>query len=175
MGFSLKPHQLVAHWVPGVVVIAILFLADLKNEFHLFKHVTDALGAPVTVLALAVMAFAIGLFLDDIRNLAEEFTGRFCPKYTIKWDFIWKFSKENLQRLEDYYFTYYVFDFNMACALFISLLAVEFLPIFPQHLPCWILVIIGIATFVFALDCHFLRKEIIKLSNHPPASKNETP
>jgi hypothetical protein len=85
MGFSLKPHQLVAHWVPGVVVIAILFLADLKNQSHLFKHITDALGAPVTVLALAVMAFAIGigLFLDDIRNLAEEFAGRFCPKYTI--------------------------------------------------------------------------------------------
>ena len=73
--------------------------------------------------------------------------------------------------MEDYYFTYYVFDFNMACALVVSALATLFLPVFPQRLPCWMFIVILIAIVTFAFDGYFLRKDIVKFSKDLPVAK----
>src|SRR2546426_248451 len=57
MNFSLKPHQLVAHWVPGfllLMVIAVLHPSASEGVKALLPH-SDALSGFV----LAVLAFAI--------------------------------------------------------------------------------------------------------------------
>jgi hypothetical protein len=76
--------------------------------------------------------------------------------------------------MEEYYFTYYVFDFNMAAALLLGTLAAQYLPVFSQPLPCWMLAIILIAALIFILDCFSLRNDIVKLSKKPPVSNEET-
>jgi hypothetical protein len=174
MSFSLKPYQLIAFWIPGFVVLAIISFADLKSGHNHLKHFVDEVGVSFVALAFAVAAFAIGSFLDCIRNLLEDLISKFSTKHAIKWSYIWKFNKENFEKMEEYYFTYYVFDFNMAGALLLGTLAAQYLPVFSQRLPCWMLAIILIAAIIFILDCLSLRSDIVKLSNKPPVANEET-
>jgi len=171
MPFSLKPHQLVAHWVPGFVALAFVLLVELKSGHSHLQQVVEAIGKPSAGLAFAVTAFAIGQFLDAIRNLVEEFIEFIAPTCAINWDFIWQFDKEDLERMDDYYYTYYVFDFNLAFALILGF-AVQFLPIFSWHLPWWtVWWIIVPAILVFMMDGLCLRREIVKYSNNLPTRK----
>jgi hypothetical protein len=174
MSFALKPYQLIAFWIPGFVALAIVSFADLKSGHNHLKLFADEVGASSVALAFAVAAFAVGSFLDCIRNLLEDFVSKFFPKHAIDWSYIWKFNKDNFEKMEEYYFTYYVFDFNMAGALLLGTLAAEFLPIFSKSIPCWMFVTILVATLIFALDCISLRMDIVKLSRKPPASHDET-
>ena len=170
MNFSLKPHQLVAHWVPGFVALVIVFIADLKGFNHL-NQLGKAIGTSSTVLAVAVISFATGQFFDAIRNLIEELISRFFPKYAINWEFIWTFKSDQLERMDDYYFTYCVFDFNLAWALVVSALVTLYSPVFPKHLPSWMFAAILVAIVVFALDGCCLRSDIVELSKGLPGSK----
>jgi hypothetical protein len=74
--------------------------------------------------------------------------------------------------MEDYYFTYYVFGFNMAAALFVGTVIVQ-LPMFQYHLQWWLLAIIGLAFVTFAADSFFLRRDIVKHTKQLP-DVNET-
>jgi len=73
--------------------------------------------------------------------------------------------------MDDYYFTYYVFDFNLAFALVLGL-ATQFLPVFSWHLPWWMIwCIIVPAILVFVVDGLCLRNDIAKYSNELPTHK----
>jgi hypothetical protein len=101
MRFSLSPHQLVAHWVPGVVAIGILFVPDLSTatfDASYLGQFIHTIGAPAAILTVAVAGFAAGQFLDCFRNLFEEFMCKFCKKHAIGWHFIWKLSDRGLIR-----------------------------------------------------------------------------
>jgi hypothetical protein len=170
MPFTLKPHQLVAHWIPGFVALAVVLLADLKSSHSHFQQIVEAIGKPSAGLAFAVAAFAVGQFLDAFRNIIEELIGKISPKHAINWDFIWEFNNEKLERMDDFYFTYYVFDFNLALALVIGF-ATEFLPIFCWHLPRCMIWCVFLAIIVFVVDGLCLRRDIVKLSNGLPRDK----
>ncbi len=172
MSFALKPYQLIAFWIPGFVALAIVSFADLKSGHNHLKLFADEVGA--SSVALAFAAFVIGSFLDCIRNLLEDFVSNFFPKHAIDWSYIWKFDKDNFEKMEEYYFTYYVFDFNMAAALLLGILASKSIPIFSQPFSCWTFVTILIAAIIFAADCISLRMDIVKLSRKPPASHDKT-
>lgn len=84
MRLSLSPHQLVAHWVPGVVAIGILFVPDLSTatfDASYLGQFIHTIGAPAAILTVAVAGFAAGQFLDCFRNLFEEFMCKFCKKH----------------------------------------------------------------------------------------------
>ncbi len=125
MNFSLRPHPLIAHWVPGVVVVVTALLAwsdwSVINVLAVFAG--DAPKAAISVLVLSVFAFVIGEVLDSCRNCRED--------NEVNWDFFFDSDKEKVKRLDEYYFTYYVLNKNLASAIALAWV------IFIVHPPEW--------------------------------------
>jgi hypothetical protein len=101
MNFSLKPHPLIAHWVPGVVVVSTALLAwnnwSVADVLTMFAG--DASKAAVSVLVLSVFAFVVGEILDSCRDCCEEET-------RLNWDFFFTAARGKIDKLNESYFTY---------------------------------------------------------------------
>lgn len=151
-------------------MLAIVLLFDLKSDHSHFNHIVEVVGKATAGLAFAVTAFVAGQFLDALRNLIEELISIVCPKHAICWAYIWEFSSEKLDKMDDFYFTYYVFDFNLALALVFGL-ASQFLPSFSWHLPVWVWYVAVAALSIFVLDALSLRADIVRLSKGVPPRK----
>jgi len=179
MNFSLKPHPLIAHWVPGFTVILIVsFSASNWNYNCLFNKIISneanwARGV-VIILALAVAAFVIGEFLDSIRDLlVERYLDR---KNPIEWDFFFRGDNKNeLKNLMDNYFTYYVLNCNLALGIIVSLISIVLLWLLDLIKPpacCWILLgLLVIAAFLifFIWDAMELRRDIKRHTSYTDA------
>lgn len=98
MTFSLKPIQLVAHWVPGFVLLGILVICDVQNSGHYLAVLTRALGAPTAWVVIAILAFPTGLIFDALRDLGEWGADRLFRRSQINWQFIWDFSAGTLRQ-----------------------------------------------------------------------------
>jgi hypothetical protein len=171
MNFSLKPHPLIAHWVPGFMVIFIvLFSASNWDYTCLFSKIipneaTGARGALI-ILTLAVVAFVIGEFLDSVRDLVVERC--LDSKDPIKWDFFFKGDKNELKNLMDNYFTYYVLNWNLALGIIVSSISIILLGLLGliEPPPCrWILIglLVTAALLIFFIwDAMELRRDIKK-------------
>jgi hypothetical protein len=163
--FSLKPHPLVAHWVPGfVVVVATLFW---RSNWSYSKVVVEiaptATTATAALFGLTVIAFIVGQLLDAFRDtFVECLMDCFWP---LDWKFFFNGEDGKIDKLEAWFYTYYVFDIN----LFLGLLWVAALEFLSPGRPLFLLVptLIGIAIFLINAIC--LRKEIAELipQNHP--------
>jgi hypothetical protein len=186
MRFSLKPHQLLAHWMPGFIVLAVFFLDDLYNGSgrfdRLIKAVThsqtasnpDALDKAIVMLAFIAVAFAVGQFLDAARNLMEWGVDRL-RSHKVQWDQIMEMERDRLEVWDDYYFSYYVFDANLALGLAV-LLIFQMCSLLHLARFCWI----GFAVMmmVLAFDALGLRCEIKGIldatQRHPKERRRQT-
>jgi hypothetical protein len=170
MKFSLKPHQLLAEWLPGFAVLAILFLDHLYNAPGFSQPVLDALpksealGALVAVLCLGAVPFALGQILDAARNVLEWLPGLFkkplpdlAEKWEIKWEKIMELDAEALHTWDDYWFSYYRFDANMAVGLTVILILNCFSVV---HFARGWWIGFAVTTLVLAVDAFGLRCEI---------------
>jgi len=171
MNLSLKPHPLIAHWVPGVVVVvtALLAYSGWSVSTTLATFAGDASKATVSVLVLSIAAFVVGEIFDAVRDcVADE---------NVNWDFFFdEPSEKKDERLNNYYFTYFVLERNLISALAVSWL------IFIVHPPewaCWwrifsrdlfsytqigwavlVTVLVAGAICIFLQDSKFLEDEI---------------
>jgi len=169
MNFSLKPHQLVAHWVPGFVVLTMWLLADLHyaNLHSSGSHPYIAFwtksnmffGHGSAVVLSAIVSFVVGQFLDSLRNWAEDFLDR-KPESKIKWKMLKMLTKDELAIFEDYYFVYYVFSANLLIGLLIGFFVTIFLGVFPSDHYCLSAMPVAIGIIVFFRDARSLREEI---------------
>jgi hypothetical protein len=176
MKFSLKPHQLLAHWMPGFIVLAVFFLDDLYNGFgrfdRLIKAVThtpsastgpDALDKVIVALAFFAVAFGLGQFLDATRNLLEWGVDGL-KKHKIRWEAIMEMERDRLDIWDDYYFSYYVFDANLALGLAVLLILQVFAVLHVARF-CWIGFVVMLV--VLTLDAFGLRCEIKGILDMP--------
>lgn len=151
MNFSLKPHQLVAHWVPGVVLLMLIPVIhpSLYGRLEpLLPH-----GEALRVTVYAILAFVVGEFLDCVRDISECLWDRWSR---VNWDFFFEADAPQLERLRDSYFTYYVFNYNLA----LSLLYFSFAQLAKWHLG-WFAGGLVVAC-IFIYDARSLRKEIAR-------------
>jgi hypothetical protein len=67
MNFPWKPHQLMGHWVPGFVVLAICVLADAHAHqgAAVWSKITNSLSSNFALVSAIVVPFVIRQFLDD--------------------------------------------------------------------------------------------------------------
>lgn len=162
MNFSLKPHQLVAHWVPGFVVLTMWLLADVHYaKLHPYytarwSEINAELGSGLSLLLAAIVPFVIGQALDALRNLIE---GLLDWRQKIDWLAEFKLDEKNLNLFENTYFTYYVFSANLCLGLTLDLLLISFLRFPRDH---WILFIVPtlVGIVLFPCDAISLRGEI---------------
>lgn len=138
----------------------------------------DASKAAVSVLVLSVVAFVVGGILDSFRNCREN--------DEVKWDFFFEEPDEKkVERLNDYYFTYYVLNRNLSSAIVIAWVIFT---VRPPAWACWIvwpwnpfsytqiawfLLVTGVAVCGFLIlrrDSKSLRDEIKKHTNKRPRS-----
>lgn len=168
MNFSLKPHQLVAHWVPGFVVLTMWLLADVhyanthSNYIAQWFKINKLVGSGFGVLLVAIVPFIVGQVLDALRNWNEDRLYKIEKKLKseIKWAAEFKLNETELNLFENTYFTYHVFSANLCIGLTLGLVSTILLGIFPcDH---WILftmpVLMGI--ILFFRDARSLRAEI---------------
>ena len=151
MSFSLRPHQLVAHWVPGFMLL--LFILALRPS--VYKDLEVFLPPDSARIALGVvLAFVLGQLLDAVRNVLEELWDQLDE---IKWEFFLDADRGTIDKLEDFYFTYYVFSSNLALPLF------GFYWYFLIHLRTGEALASIVATIVSVWDSISLRIEIARL------------
>jgi hypothetical protein len=167
LNLQIKPHPIIAHWVPGVVVVVAGLLAykDWKVACVLDTFAKTASAATVSVLVLSVFAFVVGEILDSYRDCREE-------EKELNWDFFFSGDPPKIDRLIESYFTYYVLNTNLSSAILIALI------IFLSHPPDWaqwwslsvhevgaaILVVVLAAVSIVLLRCdaRTLRKAIVE-------------
>jgi hypothetical protein len=177
MSFSLKPHPLIAHWVPGMVVLVLIVLSHFNWCYENF--VNDWAGstsaAAVTVLLLSVGAFLIGEVLDSARDglierlfdwIAER--RRRC-RGKVNWDYFFTLPPERTEQFNDYFFTYYVLNVNLVLALALSFVLLLLGKVtFPEGMQCssrcLFLIIGGVCVLVLGWDAFALRREIARIT-----------
>lgn len=114
MNFSLKPHQLVAHWVPGFVVVFFsAYIIGLTCNLSI-----SLLLQTGPLFLLAVAAFIVGQIIDAIRSHWLE--GYWDKKCKVNWDFFFLCQDTQLENLDNFFYVYYVFDVNILIAFVLS-------------------------------------------------------
>jgi hypothetical protein len=175
MNFSLKPHPLIAHWIPGMVILTFLVLFHFHGSYSAFlkDYAGNGSSVTITIFLLSVGAFLIGEVLDSFRDgVIEPFWNWLAKKNgknAITWDFFWKVSPEKGGQFDDYYFTYYVFNMNLSLALFLDLLFFWMAKIlFPTKLPnfpSWLVsVVFFLCILILLRDARELRKDIARIT-----------
>ncbi len=152
MNFSLRPHQLIAHWVPGFM----LLLAVQLWRPAVYCTVLGRLPSDRVALSLVwvTSAFVLGQVLDSLRDLSEGVWNRLGER--VDWDFFFRADRAKVDQLEDFYFTYYVFNANLVLPLIaFFLVAIGF----KEYLPA-VVIVVGAAILI--CDARSLRQEIAK-------------
>jgi hypothetical protein len=166
MNSSFKPRTLVSIILPGfVLLIAVAYLlvkGDIKQIDASVSAISTLTSAGV-ITTFFLVAFCVGAFIDAIRNSLDSLFDRYFSKDkdTTWWDIFFKGDKEKVEQLDEYYYSYYQFDANLAIVSFI--LSLLFLFFNPSPYRCIFLIPAAICA-VLLLDAILLRKEIKRLS-----------
>jgi hypothetical protein len=176
---ALRPTPLLGHWVPGLIVTALSMLwVRGPDGALLISKVASFHSTTLIVLTLAVLSYAVGELLDSLRDLAEDLVD-WEPKEHIpwqrlaaalswlgvaplRWEFLVTADERHRANFEEWYFTYYLLDGNLA----IGLLILAFVPWWwllgnyaPVHSIALRYAVIGVA-LVFLLNGGRLRQQM---------------
>ncbi|HWG19130.1 MAG TPA: hypothetical protein VG225_01285 [Terracidiphilus sp.] len=157
MKFELNLHVLIAHWIPGFLLLMAVRPVLIDGASPLLKSLMGTGfpgGEAITALSLVVAAFLVGEILDASRDLLENIWDRF---QGVAWDFFSDAGQDEVEKLRTSFYTYYVFDCNISLALVILLLSNNFINLLGR----WLVVCLSWAfLIVFALNAGRLRREI---------------
>ena len=153
MKFSLNSHVLIAHWVPGfLVVMTVRSMLSSTSPLGESLRGKAHTGEAIALLSIAVAAFLVGELLDAIRDLFEHLWDKFQP---LRWDFFSTGTRDEVEKFKESHFTYYVFDCNVSLALLLVLI-LEIL----NSAPAWTCIVLTIPLVIFAINAILLRVEM---------------
>lgn len=180
MNFSLKPHPLIAHWVPGMVVLMPLVFSHFHWGYEKFVNdlADSTSAAALSILLLSVAAFLIGEVLDSARDsfieIGLDWFGRTWPRaekedypilrylrpIELNWSYFSTLTPEKAQVFDDYYWTYYVLNMNLALALLLSMiLNLLGCVTVPEGYSFWFWLVAILSFFILLCDALVLRHE----------------
>src|SRR6266705_2709888 len=98
MNFALSSHVLMAHWVPGFLLVMAVRPMLLDGSSPPLKSLmgSGTPGEAITTLAVAVAEFFVGEVLDASRDLLENVWDRFQP---VSWNFFAEAGKDDVDKL----------------------------------------------------------------------------
>lgn len=119
MNFAPKVGPLVAEFLSGSTALLLgYFLLPYKFDLHS--------EAGFAIPAFALLAWILGTFVDAVRNLAIE------SLFDVWWEIEWKCfihgNREHIAGIEEYFFSFYRIDMDMALAILLFLVAGPFIP-----------------------------------------------
>jgi len=112
MNFAPKVGPLVAELLSGFTA---LLLAYFLFPRHPIQLPADQSG--LIVAAFTLVAWLLGTFIDALRNLVIEHILDLIPPLKIKWEFFIHGAQEKVAKVEEYFFSFYRIDMDMALAL----------------------------------------------------------
>jgi hypothetical protein len=160
MNLAPKVGPLVAELLSGITALLIIYVAIHGLTFAGIDQFSN--GA---IVVLVLLAWILGTFFDLMRNLlewvwdAERFTN-----HPLNWAFFFWGQRDRLEKLEHYFWSFYILDADMAIAILLSVFFSPFLRRFyAGSIACymWVLwLLLLVITFLFANDARLLRREI---------------
>jgi SET domain len=121
MNYSLKSRTVIAHMLPGVILIGAIGLIFLVNPTFTIPSKLDAFFSTATtsgavgvglIALILFLALLVGLFLDAFRERLEGLWDSFDDKDSTWWDFFFTGATDEVAQLDDYYYSYYQLDAN---------------------------------------------------------------
>jgi hypothetical protein len=166
VNLSLRPHLLISHWVPGMFVLMVVVLSHLDWKYGVFIATYAKEGSVVTVsiVLFSIAAFLIGEILDSVRDLLEYIWDKILPE--VNWDYLVTAPPDQVERFDNYYRTYYVFNMNLGLAFALSLLMVWLGVVSLPDWACRPSAIVGavLGLFILLVDAILLRREIARVT-----------
>lgn len=164
---KVKPYLIISHLLPGCFFLLISLLAYEKWDFEKIKTAIKGLESTSLIgfgIILLIAAFLFGEIFDSARDGALEWIFEKASGKKVRWDFFYDQQDEvKLARLEEYYFTWYVFNLNTAMALIaggvVSLYNLAGITYNHSVIVYW-----SIAIALLFLDALILRRDLVKHS-----------
>jgi hypothetical protein len=180
MNYTLKPPPLMAHVLPGFYALFLLALAVLILAPDAVPRIPDIIrkeaANPSEVAAYTLLGFVtawlVGLTFDGFRHgIWESIADKWIwPSDGAWWDIFFKLDQDQLDRITESYYSYYVLDANIAfTSLGIALLLIiRFLWLLLHKQLIWevagAFIFTLVLTAVFARDALVLRRELRSLA-----------
>jgi hypothetical protein len=163
MNFAPKVGPLVAELLSGVTALLIIYFDFHGLSFKGFDELTS--GA---IIVLVVIAWIIGTFFDVVRNHFEwAWDSRWFAEHELNWAFFFRGDEKRLANLDQYFWSFYVLDADMALAIVLSLtfsVCMLVMKIIVARRYIWLIWgLLLLVAALFANDACLLRREIKKL------------
>ncbi|MGO9480258.1 MAG: hypothetical protein ACLP05_00560 [Candidatus Kryptoniota bacterium] len=159
MNISLKPSPIIAIWLPGFAFT--LFVLFSLNSWDFQKIISGQFvqgGISFwSVVVVIVISFIVGQFLDAVRDILLEnlVFKHICGE--VKWKFFFEAEEKYLEKLDEWFYTWYEMDANMVVAIVVAAV-LDFLRQIHVNFLAWIIMVV--ATVFFFLDAKELRRDI---------------
>jgi hypothetical protein len=156
---KVKPHLVISHLLPGCFFLLLWLLA--YNHWN-FAAIKDSIKGLETT---SLIGLGIVLLIAAVRDGALESIIDLIPGQKITWDFFFRQDDpEKVERLEDYYYTWYVFNINSALALIFGGVASRFYFKWTEINRCVFAIWLMSIGFLL-LDGFVLRRDLVKHSH----------
>lgn len=184
MNLKLKPRVFLIGFLPGFLFICGIILTYKQFDFHQIlirsKEISLIVG-----FAIIILSFIVGQVFDSFREWVIENRFAKCwekkDREDIYWDFFYNASDEDIDKLDNNYYLFYVLNLDLSICLSVLILAsiANLILILFSVVKCdcfaittslIFIAIYGISIFLLVKDASILREEIAK---HTNKSNNE--
>jgi hypothetical protein len=169
MNFAPKVAPLVAELLSGFTIVLLSYFLFPLHPIKLPQG-----QSALIVAAFTLIAWLVGTLIDAMRNLLIEILLDLIPPLRIQWDFLIHGDQEKVAKVEEYFFSFYKIDMDMAVALTLFLcLSNRVLSVFVQqsvgYYPPRVGIILWVVVLIFFLDALLLRYEMKKYTYEKPS------
>ncbi len=146
-----------------VLMVVVLSHFHWNYKDFIAIYATDGFVVTVTIVLFSIAAFLIGEVLDSIRDLLEWILDR---KSEVNWDYLVTAPRDQAEQFDNYYYTYYVLNFNLVLAFVVSSVMI---PLKVVSLPDWAwrpfpVLVTVVAVGILSWDAYLLRGEIARIT-----------
>ncbi len=154
---------MISEVLPGSLILGLISFTFFNGHQEMWKGIVTSgfAGLILSSGAFLLLAWIIGTLIDAIRNgIIESVLDKF---QKIDWDFFFFGDREKARQFEEYFFAYYLLDFNFVISILLTLLfflsRLFFGGLTIPH-PMLVSITLVFVGFIFFRDAYSLRKEM---------------
>jgi hypothetical protein len=169
MSFSLKPRLFLTGFLPGflfLIGVLVIYKQYKPPQIWLFcRNMSLPSG-----IGIVILSFIVGQVFDSVRDWGIERIHSRCFKADIYWQYFSKASTEDIEKLDDNFYIWYVLNYNLAISMFavialVVLDSIKWLPVKELFTVPWIVGLLGVSIFFLIADAYTLRKDVSEITS----------